>query len=269
MTVDQLPDAARDPLGRIRAAQAGSPESARPAMSPARWQAILDGRTHPTPLDLALIAQAFRVRPAWLITGEGPADLAPDQAIRAASHTGRPGEILITIPDPAYYDTQAGPVEIGIDREDAPALVAAVLTAIGLPANAHGGYCATCGRGDLTPDIHTYAEMAARLHDLESAVNWQTSCLSCARLLDSSAREHECADRAEAAVARVQQECAAILAELHGQHDADDDGQREAVTRILAALTPQPETPADAFRRRQFERLAAKAATVPTAPETP
>lgn len=45
------------------------------------------------------------------------------------------------------------------------------------------------------------------------------------------------------AVQRVRSECDAIDAEVHGQHDEDDDGMREAVRRIRAALD-SPAAPA-------------------------
>ncbi|MFF8610838.1 hypothetical protein ACF06X_33570 [Streptomyces sp. NPDC015346] len=43
---------------------------------------------------------------------------------------------------------------------------------------------------------------------------------------------HEFRQRAEARLAAVLNECEAIEAELHGQHDEDDDGMRAAVRRI-------------------------------------
>lgn len=49
-----------------------------------------------------------------------------------------------------------------------------------------------------------------------------------------------------AAIERVKNECDAIVAEVYGQHDEDDDGMREAVRRIRAVLgiptdEPQPD----------------------------
>ncbi|MGW0948480.1 hypothetical protein ACWD4O_38820 [Streptomyces sp. NPDC002623] len=45
---------------------------------------------------------------------------------------------------------------------------------------------------------------------------------------------HEFRQRAEARIAAVLAECQAIENEVHGQHDEDDDGKREAVRRIRA-----------------------------------
>lgn len=47
---------------------------------------------------------------------------------------------------------------------------------------------------------------------------------------------HDFRQRAEARVAAVLTECDAIEEEAHGQHDEDDDGMREAVRRIRAAV---------------------------------
>ncbi|MFJ1993022.1 hypothetical protein [Streptomyces asiaticus] len=46
---------------------------------------------------------------------------------------------------------------------------------------------------------------------------------------------HEFRQRAEKRLERILAECDAIEAEVHGQHDEDDDGMREAVRRIRAA----------------------------------
>lgn len=46
---------------------------------------------------------------------------------------------------------------------------------------------------------------------------------------------HEFRQRAEQRVARILAECDAIEAEVHGQHDEDDDGMRAAVRRIREA----------------------------------
>lgn len=48
---------------------------------------------------------------------------------------------------------------------------------------------------------------------------------------------HQARQKAEARLASVLAECDAIEAEVHGQHDEDDDGMREAVRRIRAAAT--------------------------------
>lgn len=46
----------------------------------------------------------------------------------------------------------------------------------------------------------------ARLAELENAINWGTSCTSCAAVLDSSIRDHERAERAEEKLAAVVRE---------------------------------------------------------------
>lgn len=51
-------------------------------------------------------------------------------------------------------------------------------------------------------------------------------------------------EKAQAAIERARAECKAIAHEVYGQHDEDDDGKREAVGRVIAALdgTEQPTT---------------------------
>jgi hypothetical protein len=57
------------------------------------------------------------------------------------------------------------------------------------------------------------------------------------------ATERARAEAAEQALARVQAECDRIEADHYGQHDEDDDGNREAVSRIRTALAqPQPDS---------------------------
>ena len=46
-------------------------------------------------------------------------------------------------------------------------------------------------------------ELHDRLADYENRITWHTTCGSCARILDSSIRETERAERAEAAIARI------------------------------------------------------------------
>jgi hypothetical protein len=87
------------------------------------------------------------------------------------------------------------------------------------------------------------------------------------------------ADQAEATIARVRDECAAIEQERYGQHDEEDDGMREAVRRLRAALDgtgdAEPEDPcahgcrdaADAHTRLSQDLDAD--AEPPTEPEGP
>jgi hypothetical protein len=72
------------------------------------------------------------------------------------------------------------------------------------------GYCPACGRGDAAPTVDDWqrerqrAETAeAKVLDYENRITWHTTCASCARILDSSIRETERRERAEAAIDRV------------------------------------------------------------------
>jgi hypothetical protein len=98
--------------------------------------------------------------------------------------------------------------------------------------------------GSGTPQGDT--ALRERLAELESAINWQTSCLSCARLLDASYADHA---RAEEAERERDEACAAVqrvrdLAEkLAGLAPADDWGNdmpdtvaADVARRFLAAL---------------------------------
>lgn len=54
----------------------------------------------------------------------------------------------------------------------------------------------------------------------------------------------EYARRAVFLASRVRAECDRIEAEVHGQHDEDDDGKREAIRRIRAVVDALPKAPA-------------------------
>ncbi len=98
----------------------------------------------------------------------------------------------------------------------------------------------------------------ARLAELENAVTWETSCLSCSRVLDASAAERERAERAEAerdaarsAAASDRGRAKAAEADLAalrsvllegGQDDASV--RRRAIAIIGAEGQPAPEEPA-------------------------
>jgi hypothetical protein len=56
---------------------------------------------------------------------------------------------------------------------------------------------------------------SARLAELENALEWHTSCTSCARVLDSAARETFRAERAEAENARLKAELAETQSQLY------------------------------------------------------
>jgi hypothetical protein len=117
------------------------------------------------------------------------------------------------------------------------------------------GYCPHCGRGDAAPTVDDWqrerdrAEQAeAKVLDYENRITWHTTCQSCARILDSSIRETERRERAEAALARVRAECdqlhrASVL--VDGQPHTDRErGIVQAITRIHAAIAePVPVTP--------------------------
>jgi regulator of sirC expression with transglutaminase-like and TPR domain len=90
---------------------------------------------------------------------------------------------------------------------------------------------------ELSRELDAFAEY-------ENAINWMTTCTSCARVLDSSIRETERAERAEATVARI-----AALADEHPAgidtaliHEAlDQDREATAYARTVNA-PPSPET---------------------------
>ena len=54
------------------------------------------------------------------------------------------------------------------------------------------------------------AELGRRLYDYGNAIEWNTSCTSCARVLDTSIAEYERAERAEAKLSAIAEACRAI-----------------------------------------------------------
>ena len=70
------------------------------------------------------------------------------------------------------------------------------------------------------------------LAELENAVTWNTSCLSCARLLDSSIAEHERAERAEEKLAAIMKDLVIVLGEAEGFIGGKDNA---AFTRLAEA----------------------------------
>ena len=52
-------------------------------------------------------------------------------------------------------------------------------------------------------DASELESMRLKVAEYENAINWNTSCLSCATVLDSSIREHERAERAEMALSQA------------------------------------------------------------------
>jgi hypothetical protein len=77
-------------------------------------------------------------------------------------------------------------------------------------------------------------EALAKVADYENRISWHTSCGSCARILDSAHRDHERAERAEAAL-REALDC--ITFGLGQPNPGDLD-------RWRAALTPPAPEPA-------------------------
>ncbi len=75
----------------------------------------------------------------------------------------------------------------------------------------------------------------ASLAEYESTINWMTTCTSCARVLDSSIRETERAERAEAAIERVRKATANSF--MAGPNAVDV----VRVADVLAALTETQE----------------------------
>jgi hypothetical protein len=76
-----------------------------------------------------------------------------------------------------------------------------------------------------------------RLAELEGALNWQTSCLACARVLDNSIAEHERAEQAEAGARRLKGLAEGLQAELRAAITAQ--GQAEAAVERVRALAEQ------------------------------
>jgi hypothetical protein len=72
-----------------------------------------------------------------------------------------------------------------------------------------------------------------RLLELENALTWETTCLSCAEVLDSSIKETERAEKAEAVLQRVREQ-AVVWA-------AADTGSVSYVSRELLRLLDGPE----------------------------
>lgn len=101
------------------------------------------------------------------------------------------------------------------------------------------GYCPACGRGDAAPTADQWYEQRqradqaeAKVADYENRLTWHTTCEACARILDSSIRETERRERAEAALARVRKVCDSVRAAGQGHNPAVD----WVVMRVLEAI---------------------------------
>jgi hypothetical protein len=107
----------------------------------------------------------------------------------------------------------------------------------------------TSTTGPLTYEILADAALAAPalrvrldlLAEYENAITWNTSCLACSRTLDTSIRDHDRAERAEAAIKRARD----LAEELAGLAPGDEWGETVADTlaadvarSFLAALSP-------------------------------
>jgi hypothetical protein len=108
-----------------------------------------------------------------------------------------------------------------------------------------------------------------RLAEYENTINWMTTCTSCARVLDSSIRETERAERAEAAVARVR----ALVDEC--EDDGRGSGHPLTVTRLRDALgepdpaATQPAEPAYARKDAVIRDLHNAITRIRNLPATP
>ncbi|MER5653471.1 hypothetical protein ABT076_10690 [Streptomyces sp. NPDC002131] len=89
------------------------------------------------------------------------------------------------------------------------------------------------------------AELRSRLADYENRITWETTCGSCARVLDSSIRETERAERAEAAVARVRRLHDHLDSETDLLASPDQEITRGAAARKIAAALDGYSPPAD------------------------
>ncbi|MFE9432888.1 hypothetical protein [Streptomyces sp. NPDC006640] len=84
------------------------------------------------------------------------------------------------------------------------------------------------------------AELRARVADYENRITWETTCGSCARILDSSIRETERAERAEAAVVRVRRLHDRLATETELASPDDRITRADAAERIATALDMRP-----------------------------
>jgi hypothetical protein len=82
-------------------------------------------------------------------------------------------------------------------------------------------------------DAPNYSETKVSM-DVKVAESPELYTLVVQRHAPGALTPHEARQRAEARLAAVLAECDAIDTELHGQHDEDDDGMREAIRRIRA-----------------------------------
>jgi bacterioferritin-associated ferredoxin len=85
---------------------------------------------------------------------------------------------------------------------------------------------------DAVLRVPAIRDMQERTADYENRITWETNCGSCARILDASIREHERAERAEAALDRVR----AIASDHLHEHAAGTD---PCAAAILDALDQQ------------------------------
>lgn len=84
------------------------------------------------------------------------------------------------------------------------------------------------------PALAEAEQTRARLAEYENAVNWHTTCTSCARILDSCYAETVRAEKAEAAVDRVRHALDEMCREPHPNHDhlCPEDVRRDVLKVI-------------------------------------
>jgi hypothetical protein len=102
-----------------------------------------------------------------------------------------------------------------------------------IPSDHHRGEAAAA-LAELKPELE-------RLAEYEHTINWMTTCTGCARVLDSAYAETMRAEKAEAALARVE----AKVAEWRDWNPAEMSWAiRDIENAIANTPPPQPEDPA-------------------------
>ncbi|MHC3450814.1 hypothetical protein [Streptomyces prasinus] len=138
-------------------------------------------------------------------------------------------------------DDQAFAAEIVCVTEFAAAipqqLRARALSAVGPALQARGDWLRLSSRKAVADAVlvELKRELAA-LAEYENTITWMTTCTSCARVLDSSIRETERAEKAEAALARVE----ALAARVAAGHPVQDNPANLAAAIRDAARTDGP-----------------------------
>lgn len=79
---------------------------------------------------------------------------------------------------------------------------------------------AAFANGVIAEQAARIAELDARILEYENALNWETSCLNCAKLLDASYAETVRAEQAEAQLAQVRADAQAHVQEWQDRANA-------------------------------------------------